>query len=145
VHYSPAERAWAEKVQATLALKVPIDSAAAVGEYAVYDTGGGSTDVGDVSQVVPTVGIGAATWVPGTVAHSWQAVAASGSSIGIKGTSIAAKTMALTAAELMLSPEVLTAAKAELERRRGPGFTYRPLIGDKPPALDYQNRTGAAK
>jgi aminobenzoyl-glutamate utilization protein B len=144
VQYSPAERAWAEKVQATLELKVPIASAAAVGEYAVYNVGGGSTDVGDVSQVVPTVGMSTATWVPGTVAHSWQAVAASGTTIGAKGASVAAKAMALTAAELMLSPDVLVAAKAELERRRGPGFTYRALIGDRPPALDYQNRTGGA-
>ena len=30
----------------------------------------GSTDVGDVSWVVPTAGIRAATWVPGTAAHS---------------------------------------------------------------------------
>ncbi|MEN9730656.1 MAG: hypothetical protein RLZ91_1775 [Bacteroidota bacterium] len=48
-------------------------------------SGGGSTDVGDVSWVVPTVGLGTATWVPGTAAHSWQAVAAGGMTIGRKG------------------------------------------------------------
>ena len=57
----------------------------------------GSTDVGDVSFTVPTAGMGAATWVPGTPAHSWQAVAAGGTSIGNKGMLVAAKTLALTA------------------------------------------------
>ena len=37
--------------------------------------GMGSTDVGDVSWVVPTVGLRTATWVSGTAAHSWQAIA----------------------------------------------------------------------
>ena len=51
----------------------------------------GSTDVGDVSFAVPTVGMSAATWVPGTPAHSWQAVAAGGTTIAKKGMMVAAK------------------------------------------------------
>ena len=47
--------------------------------------GKGSTDVGDVSWAVPTTGLRTATWVPGTAAHSWQAVASGGTSIGVKG------------------------------------------------------------
>ena len=53
---------------------------------------GSSTDVGDISWVCPTTGMRAATWVPGTVAHSWQAVVAGGTSIGHKGMMVAAKT-----------------------------------------------------
>ena len=64
-------------------------------------TGVASTDVGDVSWSVPTAGFGTATWVPGTPAHSWQAVAAGGMSIGHKGMLLAAKTLADTAAELV--------------------------------------------
>ena len=60
----------------------------------------GSTDVGDVSWVVPTAGIRTATWVPGTAAHSWQAVASGRTSIGLKGTELAAKTIAATAVEI---------------------------------------------
>src|SRR5690606_39776748 len=56
--------------------------------------------VGDVSWVVPTVGLRVATWVPGTSAHSWQAVAAGGTSIGTRGMIVAAKTMTLTALDL---------------------------------------------
>ena len=91
-----------------------------------------------MSWVVPTIGLGAATRVPGTPAHSWQAVAASGMSIGAKGGTVAAKTIALTAADLMRSPQTLAEAKAELNRRRGPGFTYKAMLGDRKPPLDYR-------
>lgn len=90
----------------------------------------GSTDVGDVSWVVPTVGLYTATWVPGTTPHSWQSTAASGHSIGFKGAQVAAKVMALTAMELFQKPALRNAAKAELERRRGKDFVYQPLAGD---------------
>lgn len=55
-----------------------IASAAKVDPLSSEGGGGGSTDVGDVSWAVPTVGLRTATWVPGTPAHSWQAVAAGG-------------------------------------------------------------------
>ena len=58
---------------------------------------GGSTDVGDVSWVVPVTGFTAATWVPGTPGHSWQAVACGGTTIGKKGMNLAARTLAATA------------------------------------------------
>jgi aminobenzoyl-glutamate utilization protein B len=98
----------------------------------------GSTDVADVSWNVPTVQIGAATWVPGTAAHSWQAVAASGMSIGAKGMMVAAKTIALTTADLFTSPTTIAAAKTELDQRRGKDFVYRTRLGDRKPALDYR-------
>ena len=98
----------------------------------------GSTDVGDVSFTVPTAGLGAATWVPGTPAHSWQAVAAGGMSIGTKGMMVAAKTIALTAIDIFQNPDTVKAAKAELEERRGKDFKYVPMLGNRPPALDYR-------
>ncbi len=97
-----------------------------------------STDVGDVSYTVPTVGMGAATWVPGTPAHSWQAVAAGGTSIGTKGMMVAAKTLTLTAIDLYKNPKVVEQAKVELEEKRGEDFEYIPLLGNRPPALDYR-------
>jgi aminobenzoyl-glutamate utilization protein B len=101
--------------------------------------GKGSTDVGDVSWVVPTVGLRAATWVPGTSAHSWQAIAAGGTSIGSKGMQVAAKTLALTAVDLFQSPQVIAAARQELLERRGKDFEYEALLGDRGPPLDYRN------
>ena len=98
----------------------------------------GSTDVGDVSWMAPTTEMRAATWVPGTAPHSWQAIAAGGTSIGTKGMLVAAKTLALTGAELIRSPDVLVSAKEEFEERRGADFEYVPLLGDRAPPLDYR-------
>jgi len=103
---------------------------------------GGSTDVGDVCWVVPNSGLSTATWVPGTPAHSWQAVAAGGMSIGHKGMINAAKTLAMSVHDLMTKPELVAAARAEFDRKRGAGFVYAPLIGDRKPPLDYR---GTAK
>ena len=85
--------------------------------------------MGDVSWVVPTVGLRTATWVPGTSAHSWQAIAAGGTSIGQKGMTVAAKTMALTAMDLMQQPDVLARARAELLEQRGGGFRVPGVAG----------------
>ncbi len=100
---------------------------------------GGSTDVADVSWTVPTVGMGAATWVPGTSAHSWQAVAAGGMSIGKKGMMVAAKTITGATIDLFLSPETLKKAKEELDKLRGPNFKYESLLGNRKPALNYRD------
>ena len=99
----------------------------------------GSTDVGDVSFIVPTVGMSAATWVPGTPAHSWQAVAAGGTSIGIKGMMIAAKTLTETAIELFSNTKIIVEATHEFQLKRGENFKYKPLLGNRKPALDYRN------
>jgi aminobenzoyl-glutamate utilization protein B len=74
----------------------------------------GSTDVGEVSYITPTVQLTAACWPVGTPVHSWQAVAASGSSAAYKGMLFAAKAMALTAYELLTQPARLETARAEL-------------------------------
>ena len=103
------------------------------------DAGGGSTDVGDVSYAVPTVGLRAATWAPGTPAHSWQAVAAGGTSIGFKGMIVAAKTLALTAIDMFESPDVIAESWKELRKRRGDNFVYEALLGDRKPALNYRD------
>ncbi len=101
--------------------------------------GRGSTDVGDVSWVVPTTQFFAATWVPGTPPHTWQAVAASGSSIGEKGMLVASKTLALTLIDLLSDPAHLAKARAEFSERRG-GREYAPRIGERAPPLDYRKR-----
>ena len=137
--YTPEERVFAEKLQQSTAFTaVPLETTARVKPLVLDLPGAGSTDVGDVSWVVPTVQLSAATWVPGTAAHSWQAVAAGGMSIGAKGMMVAAKTMALTGADLFVSPASLDAAKAELVRRRGAGFTYTTALGAQKPQLEYR-------
>ncbi len=140
VHYTEAERAFATEIQATFEggpLRA-LGSEAEIEPFRIEEAGGGSTDVGDVSWVVPTAGLNTATWVPGTSAHSWQAVAAGGTEIGAKGMMVAAKALARTAIELFGRPDVIEAAWEELRERRGPEWSYVALLGDRAPALDYR-------
>ncbi|MFC1485902.1 amidohydrolase, partial [Candidatus Latescibacterota bacterium] len=99
---------------------------------------GSSTDVGDISWLVPTAGFHTATFVPGTSAHTWQAVAAGGMSIGTKGMIVAAKTLALTTIDLLTDSSTIEKARLELEKKKGKDFKYKPLLGDRDPPLDYR-------
>ncbi len=136
--YSPAEQAFAETIYKTLIKPtLPLGSENQVQPF-VFRQGMGSTDVGDVSWTVPTVGFGTATWVPGTPAHSWQAVAAGGTTIGHKGMILAAKTLAVTATDLFENRDLIERAREEFEERRGANFEYSALLGDRKPPLDYR-------
>lgn len=139
VKYNEDERNFALEIMKSYpSEKLTPESAMEVEPFKVVEKGGyASTDVGDISWVVPTASMGAATWVPGTIAHSWQAVAAGGTTIGPKGMLVAAKTLTLSAMDLFTHPEVLVKAKNELEERRGKDFKYESLIGDREPPLDY--------
>jgi aminobenzoyl-glutamate utilization protein B len=140
IEYTPEEKEFADKIAVTLGYeKADLATAKNVQPYETEARAYGSTDVGDVSFTVPTVGMGAATWVPGTPAHSWQAVAAGGTSIGKKGMMVAAKTITRTAIDLFENPSLVAKAKTEFLDRRGPDFKYVPLLGDRAPALDYRN------
>ena len=137
--YTDEEKTFANKIRESYETNAPLTNSERVMPYVVEKSvGGGSTDVGDISWVVPTTGMSAATWVPGTFAHSWQAVAAGGMSIGHKGMMVAAKTIYLTAVDLFNDPEVLARSKAELNEKRGADFVYKALLGDREPPLDYR-------
>jgi aminobenzoyl-glutamate utilization protein B len=140
VQYTADEITFGEKIQATFGFTAPpIANAGVIKPLKIeMDAGGGSTDVGDVSYAVPTVGLRSATWVPGTAAHSWQAVACGGTEIGTKGMMVSAKTMALTAIDLFLHPELIEKAKAEFKQQVG-NYQYKALLGDRAPALNYRD------
>ena len=140
VIYTAEERAFAEKIQSSFNFKYPaVDEAANIKPLKVEtDAGGGSTDVGDVSYAVPTVGLRAATWAPGTPAHSWQAVACGGTEIGTKGMNVAAKTMAMTAIDLFTKPALIQQAKEEFTKLKG-DYKYEALLGNRKPALNYRD------
>ncbi len=140
VIYDDEDRAFGEKILASYPGNYKLEDAAEIKPYTTkIGSVGGSTDVGDISWMVPTAGLGAATWVPGTSAHTWQAVAAGGTSIGIKGMIVAAKTMALTAMDIYNDPKIAEKAKEELLKQRGTDFKYEALLGDRKPPLDYRN------
>ena len=113
--YDETETQFAGRIQKTLAEPLPLESVGRINERTGQGgSGTGSTDVGDVSWVVPTVGFATACWVPGTSAHSWQAVAAGGTTIGRKGMTLAARVLAATGSDFFQSPSLLAAARAEL-------------------------------
>lgn len=136
---SASEQAFAEKIRETLppGELLAVDSTEDIQSPEPVHTYG-STDIGDVSWAVPTAGFIAATWVPGTAAHSWQAVAAGGMGIGHKGMMLAAKVLALTARRLYEEPELIEQARREFDERRGADFRYTPLLGNRLPPLDYR-------
>jgi aminobenzoyl-glutamate utilization protein B len=84
------------------------------------ETMSGSSDVGDVSWVTPTIEFGTTSMVLGAPGHSWAVVACSGSSIGHKSLVFAAKTMAGVALDLLTDKSLIVKAKEEhLERLSG--------------------------
>ncbi|WP_273567575.1 amidohydrolase [Maribacter halichondriae] len=139
IEYTSEEKVFADKIAVSLGQeKADLATARNIQPFKETARAYGSTDVGDVSFVVPTVGFSTATWVPGTSAHSWQAVATGGTSIGIKGMMVAAKTLTMTAIDLFKDPKLVSAAKTEFMEARGADFKYIPLLGDRAPALDYR-------
>lgn len=140
VTYTAEEQSFAETIRKTL----PLDRARPLGSQETIQPPAegyfpASSDVGDVSWIVPTAALNTATWVPGIPAHSWQSTACSGMSIGRKGMVVAAKTLALSAVDLFTDPEQVKAARASFEQRRA-GHVYQSrLPPDQKPPLDYRD------
>jgi aminobenzoyl-glutamate utilization protein B len=136
--YDDEETKFAVRIRETFGDKPPpLDDISKVVDTSGR-TGMGSTDVGDVSWVVPTTGFTTACWVPGTPGHSWQAVASGGTTIGKKGMLLAAKTLAANAWDLFSDKQFLADAQAEFKRRLD-GRAYKPLLEkDLPPPLEYR-------
>jgi aminobenzoyl-glutamate utilization protein B len=98
-----------------------------------------STDVGDVSWNVPTIGFLTATFVPGSAAHTWQAAAATGMSIGQQGMLVAAKAIALTGIDLFTDPGLVQAAKDDFKKQTAGKTYYTAIPADKKPPLNYRS------
>ncbi len=144
--FDDADRAFAEQIRATLR---PEDIAAAFRRFGLpldpdkplcdsttpFRTSGGaglvgSTDLGDVSWVTPTVYVRGATYAIGTPGHSWQLTAQGKSPLAHKGMIHTAKVLAGAAIDLLHNPELIAQAKADYQQRTG-GHAYEcPLPKD---------------
>lgn len=80
---------------------------------------GGSTDVGDVSWIVPEIGLLVTTAPYESPWHSWVVVACGGMSIGHKGMLYASKAMALTMVDLFENAQLRNDIRAEFLQRKG--------------------------
>lgn len=98
------------------------------------DPPGGSTDVGDVSWIVPRIGLTVTTAPRGTPWHSWAVVACGGMSIGHKGMSYAAKALAFTMYDLFTNETLRKEIRQEFESKRG-NYQYKAILPDGPPPV----------
>ena len=96
----------------------------------------GSTDVGDVSWVVPTVQVHAPTVAIGTPFHTWQVVAQGKTPAAHKAMVQAAKAMAGLGIKALTEPDLIAAAKADLEKRTARTPYVCPLPDSVEPPLD---------
>jgi aminobenzoyl-glutamate utilization protein B len=96
----------------------------------------GSTDVGDVSWVVPTVQVHAPTVAIGTPFHTWQVVAQGKSPHAHKAMVQAAKAMAGLGVRALTEPDLIAAAKADLKKRTTRTPYVSPLPDSVAPPLD---------
>ena len=98
---------------------------------------GGSTDVADVSWVVPTVSLWGANYAIGTPFHSWQMTAQGKSSIAIKGMTHAAMVMAATGSDLILNKTILDDAWSEHNKTiEKEGYMLPISLSASPPIKD---------
>ena len=109
------ELAWIRKVA-----RIPADDTSSLhGSVTPFDpdadrpTMGSSTDVGDVSWVVPTVQCSTAVAALGTPVHSWQLTGQGKLPAAHKGMLHAAKVMGATAARMLTEADLMNAATSE--------------------------------
>jgi aminobenzoyl-glutamate utilization protein B len=131
--YTEQEQAFARQIQR--ATGVP-ELGMSTGIQPLEDQAqeGGSTDVGDVSWIAPTLHLSVATSPLAAPWHGWPVTASSGMSIGHKGMLRAAKALAATMTDLYEQPETLAAIRAEFEAKRA-GTVYQSYSPPGPPPL----------
>ncbi|MFH1382364.1 MAG: M20 family metallopeptidase [Chloroflexota bacterium] len=78
--------------------------------------GFGSTDMGNVSHVVPSIHASVAIAGKEVLGHSPEFAVAAASEAGMKGMLDAAKALAMTAVDLLTDPETLARAKEEFQQ-----------------------------
>jgi aminobenzoyl-glutamate utilization protein B len=98
------------------------------------NSGGGSTDVGDVSWLVPEIRLRVTTAPRDTPWHSWAVVACGGMSIGHKGMIYAGKALAMTMVDLFENPELVKEVQAEFTERKGDA-QYEAILPAGPPPI----------
>jgi aminobenzoyl-glutamate utilization protein B len=131
--YTADEDAFAKKIQRATA-KPEVGMLRAIHPLEGQVEEGGSTDVGDVSWVVPTLHLTVATAPKDAPWHAWPVVATGGMSIGHKGMIVASKALAATMVDLFEKPAELAAVRAEFEKKKG-GTVFKAYLPDGPPPL----------
>ena len=133
--FTPDEQAFAKAIQkATNVPEVGLNTKIEPLKDPKPDPDGGSTDVGDVSWIVPTIHVSVVTAPKAAPWHGWPVVATGGMSIGHKGMVFASKTLAATMVDLFENQAALNDVRTEWQAKTN-GQTYKPYIPDGPPPL----------
>ncbi|MFI5187412.1 MAG: amidohydrolase [Chitinophagales bacterium] len=99
------------------------------------DPEGGSTDVGDISWIVPEITLLATTAPYETPWHSWMVVACGGMSIGHKGMLFASKALGITMVDLFENGELRQKIRKEFEEKKGKEV-WKAMLPDGPPPVE---------
>jgi aminobenzoyl-glutamate utilization protein B len=135
IAFTPEEQEFAKEIQRATGVEPKgLDGSARPWAAPKADPEGGSTDVGDVSWLVPTLSLSATTAPLDAPWHAWPTVACAGMSIGHKGLVYAAKAMATTMVDLYEDPKTVQAIQAEFKEKTK-GVVYKPFVPDGPPSL----------
>jgi len=106
-----------------------------VGAYTQKNGQTASSDLAEVSAVVPAAELGVATRPLGTVAHHWAQTSCAAHPVGFKGMVVAAKVLAASAVDLLADPATVAAVKEDF-RKATEGKPYlSPLSADAKPQV----------
>lgn len=120
ISYTEEEIEFANNIMKEYGLEAKgIDGSIHKMKETLADAVGGSTDVGDVSYIVPEISLGAVTAPVGSPWHSWVVVACGGMSIGHKGMLFASKSLGTTMVDLFEDEALRAKIKAEFLKRKG--------------------------
>ncbi|HET8675294.1 MAG TPA: amidohydrolase [Blastocatellia bacterium] len=135
IQYTDEEQQFARAIQrATGVEEKGLNGAIQPLEEQRRDPEGGSTDVADVSWVVPTLHMSVTTAPEGAPWHAWPVVACGGMTIGHKGMVHAAKAMAATMIDLFEDARARETIRAEFKEKTK-GHVYKPYIPAGPPPV----------
>jgi aminobenzoyl-glutamate utilization protein B len=135
IEYTEEEIAFGKKIQeATKKPQLGMDASINPLRITLENSGGGSTDVGDVSWNVANINLRVTTAPIDTPWHSWAVVACGGMSIGHKGMLHSSKAMSMTMLDLFENPAMVAKVKAEYKERKG-DEVYKAIIPEGPPPI----------
>jgi aminobenzoyl-glutamate utilization protein B len=135
INYTTGEIAFAKKIQQVSEVpQTGLDGKIHALKETQKDPDGGSTDVGDISWIIPEITLQTTTAPARAAWHGWAVVACSGMSIGHKGMIFSAKALALTMVDLFENEMLRRDIQAEFQQRKA-GQVHKAYIPDGPPPL----------
>ncbi|HSB09352.1 MAG TPA: amidohydrolase [Blastocatellia bacterium] len=135
IQYTQEEQEFAKAIQRATGVELKgLNGAVQPLEPPKRDPEGGSTDVGDVSWLVPTLHLSVTTAPENAPWHAWPVVACGGMSIGHKGLTYAAKALAATMVDLFEDAKTRDAIRAEFKEKSN-GEVYKPYVPEGPPPI----------